>query len=224
MSETEDLSKIERLGDMVASPALRAVLKEVHPLAQLVVLWQNVPTSGSAVCRYNIGAGTRSYEIRYQYGDIGNLVHELTHVAVNEAYELDFINYSSPNWNSPTLPARQYDTVGHCTNEDARQTRLMDGGWNSKVSAEAQNILMWTNASGLPSDLKNKIAQKVQFYTCVMPHKEFDTVINQILVWLFEWGYPIINYRGKKPVANALFEEVERSVNRAYQRRRAGRV
>jgi hypothetical protein len=113
MSETEDLSKIARLGDVVASPALRAVLKEVHPLAQLVVLWQNVPTSGSAVCRYNTGAGTRSYEIRYQYGDIGNLVHELT-LAVNEAYELDFINYSSPNWNSPTLPARQYDTVGHC--------------------------------------------------------------------------------------------------------------
>ncbi|TMO57389.1 hypothetical protein CWC18_18740 [Pseudoalteromonas aurantia] len=91
MNVEQDLAKLHRLNSMVNGP-LKLVINEVLAVTPLVIDWINVQTSGSAVCRYKPD-NVRQYEVRYQFGNIGNLVHELTHVAVNESYNLDFINY-----------------------------------------------------------------------------------------------------------------------------------
>ena len=106
-----DLAKLNRLST-VAKPnsALKLILNEAIGAAKKVGIWANVTTSGSAVARYDPKTHTvRSYDVRYQFGDAGNLVHELTHVAVNESFKQDFVNY--PYRSSSGVPALRYNTA-----------------------------------------------------------------------------------------------------------------
>lgn len=47
--------------------------------------------------------------------------------------------------------------------------------------------------------------------------------MNQILVWLFEWGFPISGNHAQKPVVNAFHEELCKAVKKAYQARQDGK-
>jgi hypothetical protein len=215
-----ELGKLSRIATIVSSAPLRAMLQEVVPLASKVVQWKAVPTSGTVICRYDSRTGLpQSYEVTAQTGNMGNIVHELTHVAVNEAYKQDFVNY--PNMGALNVPARTYDSMGHCTNEWDRQTKFMSDAWNSKCSAQLTQLSAWATASELPLDKKTAVTSKLS-YGLQWPHKEYDTVINQILVWLHEWGYPMIGNLKQKPVVNALWEEVEKAVAAANRLRQAG--
>jgi hypothetical protein len=54
------------------SETLNLVLEEViQNAAPKVVMWETVPTSGSAVCRYDDFHGPREYDVKYQEGDVG---------------------------------------------------------------------------------------------------------------------------------------------------------
>ncbi len=219
------MSDIQRLRRMaqVARPnsTLRLVLSEVVALLPKVTSWQIVPTSGSAVCRYDRATGRPvSYEVRYQQGDIGNLVHELIHVAVNEAYGNDFVNY--PN-RLAQPPPRTYDAAGHCTNEFQRQTALMSQAGNGAVASSLATLTAWVHAARELSDVqRSAIAAKFN-YGQQWPMKEYDTVITQALVWLHEWGFPATVPPGRpKPVVNALYEELDKAVFAAHRARLRG--
>ncbi|MBX3200787.1 MAG: hypothetical protein KF894_21800 [Labilithrix sp.] len=209
------LPKLQRLANVTSSVALRNVLNEVYPLRQVITQWNNVPTSGWARCVYDQATGARSYHLAHQWGNLGNLVHELTHVAVNEAYGSDFINY--PTNGAADVPARQYTSQGYCANEDARQTKFLNADEILKISSKIVELTAWAQATDLPTQKKADVVSKLS-YAAINPQKEYDTVINQILVWLFEWGYPVRGFT-KKPVVNALFEEVEKAALQAYNRR-----
>ncbi|MBE0368558.1 hypothetical protein [Pseudoalteromonas aurantia] len=219
MSVEQDLAKLRRLNSIVSGP-LKFIISEVLEVTPLVVEWINVQTSGSAVCRYKTD-NTRQYEVRYQFGNIGNLVHELTHVAVNESYRLDFINY--PNWATIDLPNRDLDILGRCKNEDLRQTKQMSQAMNSAKSDTLMRLKGWTDAaSELSAIQKTEISNKL-VYGMINPHKESDTVLNQVLVWLFEWGFPITGQHVNKPIVNALYEELSTAVKLAYLEREKGK-
>ncbi|VAW67752.1 hypothetical protein MNBD_GAMMA08-1766 [hydrothermal vent metagenome] len=222
MAAADDLAKLARLRMVLSNCALKDVLAEIAPLANQVVSWIPVNTSGSAVCRYNAANGSRQYEVRYQVGDLGNLVHELTHVSVNESYDLDFINY--PNTMAQNVPDRIYDGLGRCTNEGLRQTKQMNHAMNAQVGAMLKNINSWAVAANeLSASQKKQITTKL-LYGMMNPQKECDTVLNQILVWMYEWGYPMRGHMVRKPVVNALYEELEKAAAKLYKQRAAGRV
>ena len=219
MSNQKDLMDLKRLSDVVNDP-LRLVLKEILPLVHSVVSWIPVGTSGSAVCRYGLN-GVRQYEVRYQVGDLGNLVHEMTHVAVNESYGLDFLNY--PNWHAVNVPKRNLDGSGRCLNEEDRQTKQMNQGMNTQLSGTLSMLKKWVDASTeLTVEQRANISNKL-VYGMMNPHKESHTVMNQILMWMFEWGYPIIGNSSKKPVVNAFYEELSKAVKIAYDARQAAK-
>lgn len=217
-----DVAKMNRMMTIARNGSpLKQVLTEVSLIVPRVVSWTIVPTSGSAVCRYNAATGAVvGYEIRYQQGNIGNLVHELIHAAVNEAYGHDFVNY--PNA-AAAAPARTYDGVGRCTNEFARQTAFMTAAGNARVSGKLQALSSWANAATeLTVQQRADITAKFN-YGMQWPMKEYDTVITQVLVWLHEWGYPtLLGPGGRKPIVNALYEEVEKAVAEAYRMRLVG--
>jgi len=214
----QDLAKLNQTAQVLASGTLRNIVNEVQAVTPLVVAWTPVNTSGSAVCRYNENTGGRQYEVRYQIGDIGNLVHELTHVAVNESYGLDFVNY--PNAHAKDVPARDLDAHGRCKNEESRQTKQMAPARNNKNIQTLQTLQLWASkATELKPDQRKQVGDKLT-YGMMNPQKEYDTVINQVLVWLFEWGYPIKGASPtKKPVVNALYEEIEKAAKTAYEER-----
>lgn len=221
MPPIDGITKMARI--VPPNSALGLVLREVLGVSAKVTTWTEVPTSGSAACRYDpVSRRPQSYEVRYQRGNVGNIVHELIHVAVNEAYGLDFINYPNPN-PARTPPRRQFDAMGRCTNEEARQGSLMSNGENTAVDAKLRSLSTWASASAeLTMERRNEIVAKLS-YGLMWPHKEYDTVITQVLVWLHEWGYPIAGAPAHaKPVVNALYEEVEKAVLAAYRRRQAG--
>lgn len=218
-----DLMKLKRF-ESVTKPGtvLKKVLQEVNALIPKVSAWNLVPGGGSAVCRYDVNTGLpASYTVNYQQGNMGNLVHELIHVAVNESYGQDFVNFYNPG---AAPAARRYDVNGYCLNEFDRQTAYMGGaGGNSiaKIGASLQGLSAWANASTeLKSSQRTDIVTKLG-YGQQWPHKEYDTVITQVLVWLTEWGYPIAGATRGKPVVNALYEEVEKAVGRAYADRQS---
>ncbi len=223
MSTQDDLAKLQGYIALVPTVPFRNMLQEVHTVSGLVDEWAIVPTSGSAVCRYTtvLGQPVRRYSVNYQSGNIGNLVHELTHVSVNERYQLDFVNY--PNKSAVNVPDRTLSAKGYCTNEEARQAKQMSAAMNEKATLLLSGLEVWNIASTelTPQqrvDIKDKL-----LYGQLRPHLECDTVLNQILTWLYEWGYPTpMVTGGKKPVVNALFEEVERAVNTLTAQRQRG--
>lgn len=220
-----DIASYSRLAKP-GSP-LRAVLLEVMALQPKVATWITQPTSGSAICKYDRATGIAcDYTVRYQNQNVGNLVHELIHVAVNESYGRDFINFSVPD--ATVVPARVYTDSGYCSNEFERQTACFNAGMASvnRISGTLQQLISWANAAKeLTEQQRTDIVSKLN-YGLQTPHKEYDTVITQVLVWLFEWGYPTIMQPGdnRKPVVNALYEEVEKAVHAAYQARQAAKV
>jgi hypothetical protein len=216
-----DLDKLARLS-AVAKPngALRLILLEAVDASKKVGQWTNVATSGSAVARYDPKTGVaRSYDVRYQFGDVGNLVHELTHVAVNEAYKQDFVNYRNAAANPP---APEYDAEGRRKNEQLRQAKWMNDGSNQLMIGELAMLLGLATGSGMQPSQVSKVTEKLR-YGQMNPHIEHDTVINQILVWMFEWGYPAVVAPGSRaPAANQFYDAVEKAALAAYQRRRGG--
>ena len=219
MTTQQDLEQLRRMATIAAPGTLRDVIQEVLSVVPLVMQWTAVQTSGSAVCRYNHRTGARQYEVRYQIGDLGNLVHELTHVAVNEAYGLDFINYPNPKANLAKVPAREFDGVGRCRNEELRQAKQMDQARNVLNGSTLNTLVQWAAAANeLKAEQQKQIQDKLT-YGMMSPQKEYDTVINQVLVWLFQWGYPVKGASAKKPVVNALYEEVEKAAGAAHDER-----
>jgi hypothetical protein len=213
-----DLAKLSRLAT-VARPnsALRLILAEAIGAAKKVGVWTNVTTSGSAVCRYDPKThAARSYDVRYQYGDAGNLVHELTHVAVNEAFKQDFVNYRNA---SAAPPAPDYDGEGRRTNEQLRQAKWMNDASNQQMMAQLTTLLGLATGAGLPPQQSTKVVEKLR-YGQMNPHTEHDTVLNQILIWMFEWGYPALVAPGSRgPGANTFYDALDKAVLAAYQRR-----
>ncbi|MBT5019907.1 MAG: hypothetical protein HON04_14320 [Planctomicrobium sp.] len=226
MAHTDDIQKMDRISIVAKlGTPLKLILQEVSALTSKVDVWTIVPTSGSAVCKYHVGTGKpNKYEVRYQQGNIGNLVHELIHVAVNEAYEQDFVNYPNPTAKtSPKMKDRTYDAAGHCTNEFDRQTAFMNAGENGKIADSLTELTRWANTSTeLTLQQRSDITAKFN-YGMQWPMKEYDTVITQVLVWLHEWGYPrLVPDTDKKPIVNGFFEELEKAVKAAYDRRKTG--
>lgn len=210
-AEIAKIMKITR--SLSAGKVLRDIAKEVLSVKPLISEWIQVPASGSATCHYN-RYGMRRYSVRYQSGNVGNLVHELTHVLVNESYGLDFINYAHF---SAVAPVQIRDSQNRCLNEQERQTRVMDHSANDEIITILQSLQAWANAADFgdlqrKSEVNNKLV-----YAIMNPQKEFDTVINQIFVWLYEWDFPIPpdEYMHKPPV-NAFYDEIEKVAKKNY--------
>jgi hypothetical protein len=218
-TDTVTVNKLQRLSNVVSSVPLRNVLRELSPLVPLVADSANIPGGGWAIRLVTQG---HTYQVRHQFGNVGNLIHELTHIAVNEAYGMDFVNFHIDNLpvDLPAYGGAMPD--GYSTIEAARQTWLKRATSAQSLRNETKcaELIAWAQASELKTEAKTKIVSQLT-YGSRAPHLEHDTVMNQVLFWLFDMGYPVRGF-SKKPIGNALFEEVEKEVDRCYRLRQAG--
>jgi hypothetical protein len=173
----------------------------------------NVPASGSAVPRYNAAGARLDYTLNYQYGNIGNLVHELTHISVNEAYDQDFVNYLNPGA-AAGVPARNINAHGYATNTAARETAWKAGGAAEEtwLDNNLQLLSAWADSSGLTAPRIQQVKNQL-LYGRINVHKEYDTVVNQILVWLHYWGFA---------PGDPFYDQVAAVAQEAYVRRTGG--
>ena len=94
------------------------------------------------------------------------------------------------------------------------------GRLRCEVERAVDDLIAWAEKSmELKPEQRDEVVKKLK-YGQLSPQKEYDTVITHVLVWLFEWGYPIANTSPtRKPVVNALYEEVEKAVRAALDER-----
>jgi hypothetical protein len=236
VSVQSDLASIRKLARKApANSTLKRVVEECVAVMPKVNQYVPQNSSGYAVAFYDTNTGLpRYYTVNYQPGNTGNLVHELTHVVVNEAYGQDFVNF--PSSQTPAT-APQYDGMGRCSNESVRQDEWKRGGDGSRLGilqtlvgqARALDLgtrkvtQTFTDSSGKSTSLKAAVSQTQEVvdklnYGISKPHIEFDTVVNQILVWFTEWGYP-----KKGGANNGFYWEIETAAKIAWHQRQAGR-
>lgn len=215
--------KLRQRSVIAGSHVLRSIYLEAYTMAQLVTKWtrvaENTPQEkastggGFAMCLYQPpDGGGKTYAAETRWSDIGNLVHEMTHIACNEAFGKDFLNY--PNTTNNNVPARVFGPNGNALNEADRQTRQINWDENAKIQATLKRLqtlcMVPERKGGLSGDNATKIFTKLQ-YGYQWPFFEFHTTINHAFVWLTDMGYPSIGHKkGKMPAANTFYYELEK--------------
>ena len=219
-----DVNALRVLQRGLNKPALNEMLDNVLSVVPNVASYQVVPTSGSVVRRFDDRSHQVSgYYLRYQ-GDpnipeeerLSNLVHELTHIAVDQAYGKDLTNYS--NRTTKAVPAAIFgkevstDTFSLMRNEAARQTAQNLEPVNKKLDGNLAQLDKLVSGCNFSPAIKKKIKDKL-LYGRVRPNLEYDTCINQIIVW---WHIMDI------PTSNNIYKKLETLVRDATTRRRTG--
>lgn len=226
MSLVADLATIQhRAGALPHVNPLRLVLEEVSGLSGRIVAHSHIPTSGNAISRYypagHAQASQRAgWEIRYQDGNIGNLVHELTHAVTHRQYETDGVTYLSNN----VVPVRTFTrgvgpiNLAYCNNEELRQTGFMIPASDRWQSTNLLRLQLWlARDNGMTLQQKETCREKLQ-YGINNIYREYDTIINQILVWLYEWGFYPLPAHPVPPIAS-FRRYLEAAVCEAFNRR-----
>ncbi|CAB3780691.1 hypothetical protein [Pararobbsia alpina] len=215
-----DLAALQILAGQYAGRTYGKVLSEVLAYVDAVETWKEVPTGGSIVPFQRQG-GSR-YICEYQKGNLANIVHELTHIAVYEGYGNDMLNYL-PTAKDANKPAAVLGTGGYVSNLSLRQ--LPDNAAMAPLEATMQGIAALCAGSNMGKAHKEMVQVKTT-YAATLPHLEFDTCINHILAYMVGWGYPkTISFIKTKigsshfGSANALFSQVERVALQRHQLR-----
>ena len=180
---------------------------------------------GQCYCTsYYQGDGTIDYyTIRYKPNDTPNVVHELTHAAIHEAYDRDFISYAAGPGGDGGVPARVISGGGTCSNQELRQNRMQDMDRTLWLSGVLMALNSQLPNAGLEAELSTWIGSQLM-YGAPKPHLEYDTVVNQILVRLAIEGImpqaPGIG--GRDGADNQFASYVEAVAQEAYDRRAQG--
>ncbi|BCJ56866.1 hypothetical protein [Micromonospora endophytica] len=184
LTEVEQLQAYHR---NVVNRHVRALLDELIPHLQRVSTWTPAPGTGGGHTR-NLGpapTGGSQYEISYASGGrdserIAVLVHELTHVAVNEAYDSDMLNY-------PVAPLPAGSTAA---DEGARQDERVRATNQDQINAfqahavrNAAELLELLPAAGFGASRMQEVANKLSGHTAQKPLHEYDAVLSHLLVW-----------------------------------------
>ncbi len=231
----EDLAKLQELASSpTAAEILGVIHREVLDVANKVTNWKpveprkeflNVQT-GYVQMFYkeqNEESEVLRYTVLYVRNNIGNLVHELTHVAVNEAYRSELVNY--PKHKRTRVPARFSDETKRggysLVNEAQRQESWSDEDKNRTLIDTLKELdTLATKVKAIEESTNISVVSNQLKYGSDQPHKEYDTVINQILVWLHQWGY---NKKEEVSAEKNLYVEVERCALKAYECRKEAR-
>ncbi len=162
--------------------------------------------------------GTKEEAVR-----IGNLVHELTHVAVSESLERDFVDYihedqptekllpmkpTDSGWaNQGALTERQGEWGVQAADEElgGNASRLLEAFYDVK------EVKLWPKEKKADwESLKLQVRTKIE-YAIGDPRKEYDPSLNQILIWCQFW---------QSDRNTEFYKMLTQLVHEAYERRK----
>lgn len=181
-----DIKEIKRLAEASSTPE--------HLKRVLIDLYENINdfeighTDGQAYAVRKYQIDKKSYILKYNMREtnqmlrIGQLVHELTHGRVEKTFNRDFVNYTTDS--GKAIPKISLNEEGFVTNEEDIQNSRFEKNISLNITGiliELCNLLQ--KDSNISQTLKDRIKKQLE-YGMQRPHLEYDTVINQIAVWL----------------------------------------
>jgi hypothetical protein len=198
---------------------LKLALSTALEASKKVTAYIVVPLSGSAVRRFDERGSVIGYDVRYQAGAqsewqrVGNLVHELTHVAVGDAFGGDFVNYANAGKRNPPDAVYRRDAAGvyRMTNEEDRQMARMNDAAMTELLRELGNLRDLAARSGLDEEQKRFVVEKIDYGRAHIT-LEYDTVVNQMIVWCAYW---------QAPTTTTFYTTLDRLAREAYARRQS---
>ena len=111
------------------------------------------------------------------------LVHELTHVVVNESYDSDMLNYPveqlPPNSAATARGTRQAERIEAT---DARDPNQLNA-FRAHALRNAAELLELLSGAGFSSTRMQEAANKLSGHTAQNPLYEYDAVLSHLLVW-----------------------------------------
>jgi hypothetical protein len=153
-------------------------------------------------------------QVAREWERIGDLVHELTHVAVSEAFAADFVNYANAGRRPPpnAVYSRGSDGVVYrMQNEADRQMARLNDGAVDRLVKELGRLRELIDGAGLDAAQRKAVVDQIT-YAQPLPHIEYDTVVNQMIVWCAYW---------QTPTTSEFYKTLDRLVREAYARRQS---
>jgi hypothetical protein len=215
-SEREDLEELAKIRDVDSGSTFGKILAEVLGVVPKIQSWKSVPTSGYVVKQNDEDVDGRRYLVAYQAANddpplrYGNLVHELTHAAVDQAYDREFVDYvADVSHKKRAATAEEWEAKGYAKENEYLLSYWSSPEYNDHLTGILVRLSSAADDSGLPKDQVDRIKNALM-YGSRSPATEFDTVVNQSLTWMHMWGV----HR-----TNAFFKQVEDVAEDARARR-----
>ena len=192
------------------------------------------------------------FRVSYSKRNLGNLVHEMTHCCVEVAYRNHFLNYPVnvavdckivPRIDQHGNCLNNAAIVKALRDGAAEDTRfekvgVLQGLFDRCEFQFRQNLMMTYNGGETTYTLsrrdssdafKGKLREQLVYAKGPAkegqgggPHIDFDTVINHLLVWMFQFGYPKQRsmFSRTEPPENLLFLQLEEYARENHELRR----
>ena len=190
-----EVQQLQAYRATTANREVRDLLDELIPLLHHVATWTPTTAVGGGNTR-NLGpaqpGGPNQYRIEYAGGGtaserIAVLVHELTHVAVEESYDSDMLNYPvaplPAGSNAATEAERQQARIG------ATDQNQLDA-FRAHATGNAAELLELLPQAGFVPARMREAADKLASHTAQNPLHEYDAVLSHLLVWADRDGIP----------------------------------
>ncbi|CAM5557972.1 hypothetical protein SRIMM317S_04049 [Streptomyces rimosus subsp. rimosus] len=138
--------------------------------------------------------GQGQYAVSYAYtpdttraDHLAVLVHELTHVAVNQAYGSRMLNFPVPPLSAAEENRVRDETPGREEDFQNAALRRADArrrdAYVDLVIGNVQRLLDELRGSGLPAERQRAIRTKLTDHMRARPYHEYDGVLSHVLTW-----------------------------------------
>lgn len=179
-------------------PDVRALLRElVSHLDKVTRITRDRGRSGG----HTRDLGDHRYEISYSFPENGDsrdrlavLVHELTHVAANEAYDSNMLNLPFPELSTRETKDVKSKVPPNSHEEALQDARIPKGslairnGYIDLVGHQADTLLRDLPGSGLPLRCRRRSGPSWSTTPRKKPYHEYDAVLAHLLVWSDQYG------------------------------------
>jgi hypothetical protein len=172
------------------NPAVQALLDELFAHLERVSFEQTAGSTGGSTRHLGDGQYSVSYARPADmdtHDRIAVLVHELTHVGINEAYNSDMLNYPVPVLTDTERMNTMEETPGR--EEDIQNARMRKvereqrDSFIDHVMGNVTLLLSQLPGSGLSSERQTMIDTKLRLHTLQRPFHEYDAVLSHLLTW-----------------------------------------
>jgi len=222
MNHHDNIAKLRRLSTILRpGDPLATILNEILAVAPKV---EKTIDAGQAWCvpKYS-KTGELTYVISYPYDKLHKIVHELTHAVVNEAYRQDFVDYPNSAANPPPLDLKENGTQKP-ENSEARRKAFRDEKLELPLASVISALRAAVQSAQLTMPRHIQFINNQLMYAQMGIYVDYDTVLNQLLFYMFDEGYPIKHEKhSKRHPSTALYEQLQQAAMNAYRSREKGR-